>query len=249
MNDREKITIDDVINAIYESLNNAARRKIIVALANEGPLAFKDLMRKCNIKDSGTLNYHLERMKPLVTKDDQGLYKLTRIGRLAYESMSELKSKVELILPYIRGVAPILMVKPSIIPLITHLIVMIIVVFAILRFLSEHPLNLINIIIITALIIPLTAGLLVLLKRCLSTYIIKHDTIVERTNLLLAHKEKFIQGKIIGVSVSRNIFTNIFNYVNITLTLKSNGEIVTVKIPYVRRSSDIINSLIARKYD
>lgn len=142
-----------------------------------------------NIKDGGILNYHLERMKLLITKDDKGLYKLTRIGRLAYESMSELKSKVVLILPYIRGAVPILMVKPSIIPLITYLIVVIIVVSAILRFLSEHPLNFINTIIITALIIPLTVGVLVLLKRHLSTYVIKHDTI----DLLLAHKEKFIR--------------------------------------------------------
>ena len=249
MNDRTNITIDEVTNAIYESLSNNIRRKIIILLANEGPLAFRDLMRKCNIRDSGTLNYHLERMKLLVVKDEQGLYRLSKIGRIAYENIVELKSRIELILPHIKGSTPIILLKPSRRPLIVYSAIACSIIAIILQLLSSYTQTPIAIGIIIIVLAILMYGLTNIMKQRLSSYIIKHNTIIEKSNLIIANRERIINGRIIDVSISKNILTNLFNCVNITLTLKNNGEVIIVKIPYIPKSSCMISDLMARKYD
>ena len=55
------------------------RDKILAALARRGPLTFTELLEETGLP-RGVLAYHLARMKGLVEKTGEGLYKLTPEG-------------------------------------------------------------------------------------------------------------------------------------------------------------------------
>jgi len=62
--------------------------------------------------------------------------------------------------------------------------------------------------------------------------------------MLFYSRNKYITGSIIDVSLSENLLSKILNCINVTLTIKCNGSILTLNIPYISRDSNVIQELI-----
>ncbi len=77
--------MDDDYDTIFQVLSHATRRKVIRILAEEGPQSYTSLLKKTSLT-TGTLNHHLEKMKPLIYVSES-LYHLTETGWKAYQAM------------------------------------------------------------------------------------------------------------------------------------------------------------------
>ncbi len=69
---------DDTYSNIFNALKHPIRRRILRIL-KEKPATYTEIQRDLNI-DNGLLNYHLENMKDLHTKDEKGRYCLSEFG-------------------------------------------------------------------------------------------------------------------------------------------------------------------------
>jgi DNA-binding transcriptional ArsR family regulator len=81
------------IDAIIDGINHKIRRKIILLLAEHGPMKYSSLLSKLDIQ-SGVLNYHLTKMELLLKKDEERVYSLSDEGILAYKLLNFLKGEI-----------------------------------------------------------------------------------------------------------------------------------------------------------
>jgi DNA-binding HxlR family transcriptional regulator len=81
------------VNKIFTALSHEIRREIIRILAEESPKTFSELMNKLDIRDTGTMVFHLRKLEGLVTKNERGEYILTDLGRRAYQIMNQIKTE------------------------------------------------------------------------------------------------------------------------------------------------------------
>jgi len=94
---------EETYSTMFTSLRHPVRRKILRMLA-EKPKNFSRILEELGISSSH-LTYHLENLGELVTKMDDGRYKLSTFGRAAVLAMQgveeapEIKSKYTLSLP------------------------------------------------------------------------------------------------------------------------------------------------------
>lgn len=70
---------------MFSSLKHPARRKILRILADK-PLAFSEMLELLGISSSN-LTYHLENLGELVSKDENGVYRLSTFGQAAVGTM------------------------------------------------------------------------------------------------------------------------------------------------------------------
>jgi hypothetical protein len=68
---------------LYGIVSHPLRRKIIEVLGGEGPTSFTTLKKRVDAK-VGTLYYHLDMLKGLVSQDSRKRYQLTSVGADAY---------------------------------------------------------------------------------------------------------------------------------------------------------------------
>jgi len=68
---------------LYGIVSHPLRRKIVEVLGGEGPTSFTTLKKRVDAK-VGTLYYHLDMLKGLVSQDSQKRYQLTTVGADAY---------------------------------------------------------------------------------------------------------------------------------------------------------------------
>lgn len=80
---------EDTYSSIFTALKHPIRRRILRMLG-QSPLTYTDILNKLNI-DNGLLNYHLDNMKELISKDKEGKYVLSEFG----EAGLNLTTKVE----------------------------------------------------------------------------------------------------------------------------------------------------------
>lgn len=71
---------------LYGIVSHPLRRKIIEVLGGEGPTSFTTLKKRVDAK-VGTLYYHLDMLKGLVSQDSQKRYQLTSVGVDAYRRL------------------------------------------------------------------------------------------------------------------------------------------------------------------
>lgn len=64
-------------------LSDSTRRSILELLAEKETLSYTDMMTLLRVTNTGRLNYHLKSLGNLVSKDEEGRYRLTDQGRLA----------------------------------------------------------------------------------------------------------------------------------------------------------------------
>lgn len=81
------------VNAVIEGIGHEIRRKIILLLAEKGPMKYSSLLSELSIQ-SGVLNYHLSKMESLLDKDEDGTYSLSEMGILAYKLLEFLRQEI-----------------------------------------------------------------------------------------------------------------------------------------------------------
>lgn len=72
-------TEDDTYNIIFKAMQHPIRRRILRTLS-EAPNTYTEIQKTLNI-DNGLLNYHLDSMKDLITKDEGERYTLSEFGK------------------------------------------------------------------------------------------------------------------------------------------------------------------------
>jgi DNA-binding transcriptional ArsR family regulator len=70
---------DDTYSSIFNALKHPIRRKILRIL-KEKPATYTEILNQLNI-DNGLLNYHLDNMKDLLTKNEDEKYTLSEFGK------------------------------------------------------------------------------------------------------------------------------------------------------------------------
>jgi len=75
---------EEDLSYIFQALAHETRRKIVELLAEEGPLNFTEIMSRLGISETGTFGFHIKRMEDLLEKTDDGKYKLSDLGLVAY---------------------------------------------------------------------------------------------------------------------------------------------------------------------
>ena len=84
---------DDTYSTIFTTLKHPIRRRILRIL-DQNPTTYTDIQRQLQI-DNGLLNYHLENMKELITKGEDGRYVLSEFGRAALGVARKVEEPVE----------------------------------------------------------------------------------------------------------------------------------------------------------
>lgn len=80
---------EETYSTIFTSLNHSVRRKILKMLS-EGPRTFSDMFESLGISSS-LFNYHLENLGELVSKTENGKYRLSFLGEAAMATMSKVE--------------------------------------------------------------------------------------------------------------------------------------------------------------
>jgi predicted transcriptional regulator len=76
---------EEIYSIMFSSLKHPARRKILRVLSDK-PLAFSEMLELLGISSSN-LTYHLENLGELVSKDENGVYRLSTFGKAAVDTM------------------------------------------------------------------------------------------------------------------------------------------------------------------
>lgn len=80
---------EETYSVIFAALKHPVRRRILRMLGDQ-KLTYTQLMTKLDL-DTGHLNYYLESLGELLTKTDDGKYRLSEFGRAALGLMSEVE--------------------------------------------------------------------------------------------------------------------------------------------------------------
>jgi len=72
---------EDTYSAVFSVLKHPTRRRIVRMLSAK-PHTYTEILKTLNV-ETGYLNYHLENLKELVTKDERGRYSLSVFGEAA----------------------------------------------------------------------------------------------------------------------------------------------------------------------
>ncbi|ABM80557.1 winged helix-turn-helix domain-containing protein [Hyperthermus butylicus] len=73
------------LDTILQALSHPTRRCIVRVLGEKEEASYAELMQECGVNDSGTFAFHLRRLQGIVEKMGEGSYRLTGLGRRAYE--------------------------------------------------------------------------------------------------------------------------------------------------------------------
>jgi DNA-binding transcriptional ArsR family regulator len=84
---------DDTYSIIFNALKHPIRRKILRML-NQSPSPYTEILTTLSI-ENGLLNYHLDNMKELLTKDEEGRYKLSEFGRAAINLIEKVEEPIK----------------------------------------------------------------------------------------------------------------------------------------------------------
>jgi len=74
----------------FEAIAHPLRIKILRLLA-ERPMGFSELKRGLGIKSSGKLDFHLKKLRGLITLNSDGKYTLTKEGYAALQAITTIK--------------------------------------------------------------------------------------------------------------------------------------------------------------
>ncbi|MCW4024370.1 MAG: winged helix-turn-helix domain-containing protein [Candidatus Bathyarchaeota archaeon] len=76
---------EEIYSTMFRSMKHPARRKILRMIANK-PLTFSQLQDELGISSS-YLTYHLENLGELISKEENGIYKLSAFGQATINTM------------------------------------------------------------------------------------------------------------------------------------------------------------------
>ena len=75
---------------VFEAISHPLRIKILKLLAKK-PRSFSELKRELGIESSGKLDFHLKKLRNLITMDEGGKYILTKEGYAALQAIYTIK--------------------------------------------------------------------------------------------------------------------------------------------------------------
>src|SRR4030042_2727488 len=84
---------EDTYSKIFLALKHPIRRKIIRIL-DESPALYTDILNELRV-ETGLLNYHLESLKELVNKKENGRYTLSTLGEAAIDLTKRVEEPVK----------------------------------------------------------------------------------------------------------------------------------------------------------
>jgi len=84
---------EEIYSIMFTSLKHPARRKILRVLADK-PLTFSEMLELLGISSSN-LTYHLENLGELVSKDENGVYRLSTFGQASVNTMKVVEEAPE----------------------------------------------------------------------------------------------------------------------------------------------------------
>lgn len=84
---------DAEYNSVFSALSHPLRRNILSFIVERGPQGYSELLTQFSL-ETGTLNYHLERMTAFLSQDDDGKYKATNIGYAAHKLLGVAKTEL-----------------------------------------------------------------------------------------------------------------------------------------------------------
>ncbi len=84
---------EDEYNAVFSALSHPLRRNILSYIVERGPQGYSELLNQFSL-ETGTLNYHLERMTAFLEQDDAGKYKATNVGYAATKLLTVAKTEL-----------------------------------------------------------------------------------------------------------------------------------------------------------
>ncbi|MGA2682825.1 MAG: winged helix-turn-helix domain-containing protein [Candidatus Bathyarchaeia archaeon] len=82
-------------SSLHKILSDTTRRSILELLAEKEAIGYTEIMALLQITNTGRLNYHLKALKGLVSKDDQGKYRLTEKGQLAVNLLRTFPERIQ----------------------------------------------------------------------------------------------------------------------------------------------------------
>ncbi len=80
-------------NSVFSALSHPLRRNILSFIVERGSQGYSELLTQFSL-ETGTLNYHLERMTAFLSQDDDGKYKATNIGYAAHKLLGVAKTEL-----------------------------------------------------------------------------------------------------------------------------------------------------------
>jgi len=83
-------------SSLHKILSDTTRRSILELLVEKEELSYTEIMALLQIINTGRLNYHLKALTALLSKDDQGKYRLTERGKLAANMLKTFPERVTL---------------------------------------------------------------------------------------------------------------------------------------------------------
>lgn len=84
---------EEEYNSVFSALSHPLRRNILSFIVERGPQGYSELLTQFSL-ETGTLNYHLERMTAFLSQDDDGKYKATNAGYAANKLLAVAKTEL-----------------------------------------------------------------------------------------------------------------------------------------------------------
>jgi DNA-binding transcriptional ArsR family regulator len=84
---------EEEYNSVFSALSHPLRRNILSFIVERGPQGYSELLTQFSL-ETGTLNYHLERMTAFLSQDDNGKYKATNVGYAANKLLAVAKTEL-----------------------------------------------------------------------------------------------------------------------------------------------------------
>jgi hypothetical protein len=81
-------------SSLHKILSDTTRRSILELLAEKEALGYTENMTVLRVTNTGRLNYHLKVLGDLVSKDNEGRYRLTERGQLAVNLLKTFPERV-----------------------------------------------------------------------------------------------------------------------------------------------------------
>jgi DNA-binding transcriptional ArsR family regulator len=82
-------SVNDGFESLNKILKDETRRKILLLINTKKEVNYTDLMEKTGVSSTGPLNYHLKVLFELVTKNEDGQFRLSEKGKAACNYMLE----------------------------------------------------------------------------------------------------------------------------------------------------------------
>ncbi len=84
---------EEEYNSVFSALSHPLRRNILSFIVERGPQGYSELLTQFSL-ETGTLNYHLERMTAFLSQDEDGKYKATNVGYAANKLVAVAKTEL-----------------------------------------------------------------------------------------------------------------------------------------------------------